>query len=191
MVIGRFIVGLGVGVGSGVVPMYIAELAPAGYRGRLTTLYTGSITGGQLLAYAVGWWTSVAFADERVGWRVGVGLGAVPALLQTVGLLWQPESPRWLIMRGRSKEARDVLGRVLGEVRVARNEVARMVREIEEAVRRASEEEHVGSGLMSKWRDLWGDTQGRKALGVVCMLQALQQFCGFVSHPDIPLFLTL
>ncbi|KAF8417276.1 general substrate transporter [Tirmania nivea] len=182
MVIGRFIIGLGVGVGSGVVPMYIAELAPAGYRGRLTTLYTGCITGGQLLAYAVGWWSSEVFT-EGVGWRVGVGLGAVPAVLQGVGLVWQPETPRWLVMRERRKEAREVLGRVIGEDEAAGAEggVGRLLADIEEGVRRAREEEEGGEGWLHRWLDLWQDTQGRRALGVVCMLQGLQQFCGFNS----------
>ncbi|KAI5779914.1 general substrate transporter [Peziza echinospora] len=178
MVIGRFVVGLGVGVGSGVVPMYIAELAPAGYRGRLTTLYTGCITGGQLLAYAVGWWAGATFSEEA-SWRVGVGLGAVPAIAQAIGLLWQPESPRWLVMRRKKKEATVILGRVLGLGKAGDGYVKRLVKEIEDGVREAENSE-LGS-LKEKWIDLWGDRHGRKALGVACMVQALQQLCGFNS----------
>ena len=183
MVIGRFIVGLGVGVGSGVVPMYIAELAPAAYRGRLTTLYTGCITGGQVAAYAVGWWVSATFREE-VGWRIGVGLGAVPAVVQAVGLMWQPESPRWLIMRGRKTEGMEVLAKVMGVSGASgAREVRRRIEEIEDRVQIAMEAED--GTWVSKLKDLWRDPHGRRSLGVACMLQGLQQFCGFVRSPII------
>ncbi|KAF8457054.1 general substrate transporter [Kalaharituber pfeilii] len=167
MVMGRFIVGLGIGVGSGVVPMYIAELAPAKFRGRLTTLYTGCITGGSWSHMR--WW---------VGWRVGVGLGALPALAQAVGLCWQPESPRWLVMRGRQREARRILGKVLG-LEEGSAETGSKLNEIEEGVRAAKKGEE--GSWKEKWVDLWNDVQGRRALWTACMAQGLQQLCGFNS----------
>ncbi|CAK7217047.1 hypothetical protein SBRCBS47491_003029 [Sporothrix bragantina] len=113
MVVGRSIVGAAVGAASFVVPLYIAEAAPAAHRGRLVTVNVLFITLGQVVAYVLGWLLA-AHADPRTAWRWMVGLGAVPAVLQAVLVLLMPESPRWLVKAGRTAEARAVIGRVQG-----------------------------------------------------------------------------
>lgn len=86
MILGRSIIGLAVGSASFVTPLYISEIAPAQWRGRLVTVSSLFITGGQVVAYLIGW----AFSQVNGGWRWMVGLGAVPAILQLLALLFMP-----------------------------------------------------------------------------------------------------
>lgn len=86
MILGRSVIGLAVGSASFVTPLYISEIAPAQWRGRLVTVSSLFITGGQVVAYLIGW----AFSQVNGGWRWMVGLGAVPAILQLLALLFMP-----------------------------------------------------------------------------------------------------
>lgn len=104
----RVLLGIAVGGASQIVPVYIAELAPAARRGSLVVVFQTAVIVGILISSISGY-----FLDEEAGgWRLTVALGAVPALLLLVGMLFLPESPRWLVLRGRGDEARRVLARV-------------------------------------------------------------------------------
>lgn len=100
----RALMGLAVGTVSVMVPIYLSELAPADRRGRLSGLNQLMISCGILLAYLV----NLAFAPLEA-WRWMFGLAAVPAVLLLVGVYFQPESPRWLLKKGREDDARRVL----------------------------------------------------------------------------------
>ncbi len=107
----RFIGGLGVGGASVVAPMYVAEIAPARYRGRLVAMVQLNIVLGILLAYLSNY--LIAGAGFGVNeWRWMFGVEAVPALAFTLLLLTNPRSPRWLIAQGKTEEAANVLRRV-------------------------------------------------------------------------------
>jgi SP family myo-inositol transporter-like MFS transporter 13 len=80
LVIGRLIIGVGVGLASMVVPIYISEMSPRKYRGRLVTLNVLFITGGQVIAYLIG----IAFV-EFGGWRWMFGVSGLPPLIQLFG----------------------------------------------------------------------------------------------------------
>ncbi len=103
---GRCIVGVAIGLASTTVPLYLAELAPASVRGRLVATNNACIVFGQVVAAVTDGFFS---ADHESGWRWMLGLGGVPSALQLVGLLFLPESPRWLLGRGRAEQARAVL----------------------------------------------------------------------------------
>src|SRR5215204_1786725 len=102
----RFFLGLGVGTASALVPSYISESAPTDVRGSLSSLFQLAITLGILVAYLV----NAVFAP--VGdWRWPLGLALVPALVLFVGMYFLPDTPRWLVSKGREEEARRVLER--------------------------------------------------------------------------------
>src|ERR671916_862541 len=106
IVLGRFLLGLGVGLASMIVPLYIAEIAPAARRGALVSLNQLMITIGILLSYIVG----VIFTPIE-GWRYMFGVALIPALILGIGMFMLPESPRWLFEHGQVAKARTVLSR--------------------------------------------------------------------------------
>ncbi len=106
----RFIGGLGVGGASVVSPMYIAEISPAKFRGRLVAVAQLNIVFGMLLAYS----SNYIIAGLQLGaveWRWMFGVEAVPAALFFILLFANPRSPRWLISKKRVNEARLVLSK--------------------------------------------------------------------------------
>ncbi|KAI4295548.1 hypothetical protein L6164_035585 [Bauhinia variegata] len=103
----RFIAGIGIGYALMIAPVYTAEVSPASSRGFLTSFPEVFINGGVLLGYI----SNYAFSKLPLylTWRLMLGIGAIPSVLLAVGVLAMPESPRWLVMRGRLGEARKVL----------------------------------------------------------------------------------
>jgi sugar porter (SP) family MFS transporter len=106
--LGRLVLGFAVGGATQTAPMYVAELAPPKYRGRLVLCFQIAIGAGIVIATIIG-------ASESIDWRVAIGSAAVPAGLMLVAMLRLPESPRWLVRQDRQDGARDVLGRIRPE----------------------------------------------------------------------------
>jgi len=107
----RFIGGLGIGGSSVLGPMYIAEIAPAKWRGRLVGFFQLNIVAGILLAY----FSNYVMGLQGLGaaeWRWKLGISAAPAVLFFLMLFAIPRSPRWLVKKGRVPEARAVLQRI-------------------------------------------------------------------------------
>lgn len=115
-VVARLAGGLAIGVASLLVPLYIAEIAPARIRGQLVTLNQLAIVTGILLAYVASYY----LADlGMASWRWMFASAALPSLLFMLTLLLVPESPRWLLGRGREVEALNTLTRLNGPVAAA------------------------------------------------------------------------
>lgn len=124
LVIYRFIGGVGIGIVSIVAPMYISEIAVPRYRGRLVSLYQLAVTVGFLMAYAVNYlllgvshsasfavpWAQLVFVTEV--WRGMLGMETLPALMFFVIIFLIPESPRWLVVRGKDDKAAGILGKI-------------------------------------------------------------------------------
>jgi MFS transporter, SP family, galactose:H+ symporter len=127
LIVGRIVVGLGIGLSSGTVPVYISEVSPADARGWQVSLFQLAITVGILLAYVVDY----AFAAIQ-GWRWMFGLAVVPAAIFGLGMVFLPESPRWLAAHGHVDRARAMLARIRGT-----SDVDIEMREIVEGIERA------------------------------------------------------
>lgn len=104
----RFIAGLAIGGSSVLGPMYIAEIAPAKWRGRLVGFFQFSVVFGILVAYFSNFFIG-SFGLGPTEWRWKLGVSALPAILFFLLLFFIPRSPRWLAKKGRLAEARDVL----------------------------------------------------------------------------------
>ncbi len=102
----RVLGGLGVGAAAMVAPMYIAEMAPPAWRGRLVALYQLAIVSGILLAYGSNW---LFIGWKETGWRWMFASQAAPALLFLILLAFVPETPRWLVKKGRMEKAGTIL----------------------------------------------------------------------------------
>ncbi len=114
----RIIGGIGIGIASMLSPLYIAEIAPPAQRGQLVTYQQIAIVSGMTLVYFVNWAIAAQGDDAWVlstGWRYMLLSGALPAALFLLLLLLVPETPRWLVMRGRRDEARGVLLKLTNE----------------------------------------------------------------------------
>jgi SP family arabinose:H+ symporter-like MFS transporter len=124
LIAARLLGGIGVGIASIVVPLYLSEISPAAIRGRLVTFYQLAITVGILLAYitnslllgysethtaGTGVFDLVYIAEV---WRGMFSIGTILALLFVLGLFFVPESPRWLIKKGRLREGEEILSKI-------------------------------------------------------------------------------
>ena len=139
LVLARMLGGLGVGAALIIAPMYIAEMAPPDARGRLVSFNQLNIVIGISVAFFSNYliltlgesgaaWTEALRLGEW-NWRWMLGVETLPAVLYLVALLFVPESPRWLAMRGRDDEAREVLERVGG-----REQASDDLRAVKEAI---------------------------------------------------------
>lgn len=108
----RFIGGLAIGGSSVLGPMYIAEIAPAKWRGRLVGFFQFNVVAGILLAYFSNYLTGLSLHGGPTEWRWKLGISAVPAALFFLMLFQIPRSPRWLARKGRTEDARSVLQRI-------------------------------------------------------------------------------
>src|SRR4030081_2592905 len=129
LVAARFIIGLGVGSAALVVPLYLSEIAPTEIRGAIASLNQLMIVGGILAAFVVN-----AILASSGDWRLMLGLAAVPSLVLLAGMLFMPETPRYLVHTGEEDMAREVLEDLPGDERPeARIEEIREVEQHEDS----------------------------------------------------------
>ncbi|GAA4842964.1 sugar porter family MFS transporter [Saccharopolyspora rosea] len=166
LLVGRVLAGLAVGSTQSTVPTYLSELAPAETRGRHGSGNQLMIATGILVSAIINY-----FFSSELSWRWSLGLAAIPAALIALALLRQPETPRWLMLRGRSEDARRVLDALLPA-----EEAQRAFDELDATHRRGGIE---ASSLT--WRALLRSRALRRGLVVATIFAMAQQLVGINS----------
>jgi sugar porter (SP) family MFS transporter len=160
--ISRVLLGFAVGGATQIVPMYVAELAPAKHRGRLVLTFQVGIGVGIVVSTLVG-------ASEHFPWRVMIGMASVPAFLMLLLMLKLPESPRWLVSQNQHDTAHDVLRRIRPEGTDVDEELHE-IEKIQEKESEAGERNRGWRGLRQPWV--------RPALLVGCGIAMFTQLSG-------------
>lgn len=148
LVIWRIVGGIGIGIVSIVCPLYISEISPASHRGRMVSLYQLAVTTGFLGAYMANWGLlnfSVGFSSENPlflkvfgteAWRGMLGAETIPAILFFIIIFFIPESPRWLIVKGKDNMATEIFSKIYAtasEVSFQVNETKQMLQSEEKS----------------------------------------------------------
>lgn len=168
----RVVLGMGVGLEGGTVPVYVAETVESRLRGNMVSLYQFNIALGEVLGYAV----AAMFVTVPGNWRYILGSSLVFSTIMMIGMLYMPESPRFLMHKGRVLDAFAVWKRIRGTRDSASRE--------EFFVMKASQEEEdteVAAGIGSKrfpWLDLITKPRARRALVYANMMILLGQLTG-------------
>jgi SP family galactose:H+ symporter-like MFS transporter len=167
LVVARFFLGIAVGMASFTAPLYLSEISPQAVRGGMISMYQLMITIGIVLAFASDTWlASYATIGGVTGghWRVMLGVIAIPAAVMFLGVLFLPESPRWLCLKGLQSRAEDVFrGMHLDEA-----EVAAEIQAIEDSLK-------VKQGGLEL---LMENANFRRAVALGVGLQIIQQLTG-------------
>ncbi|WP_461534101.1 sugar porter family MFS transporter [Sinomicrobium sp.] len=163
-VLARFVGGIGVGAASMLSPLYISEVSPAASRGRLVSVYQLAIVFGINIIYIINYLITISGSNAwnvEYGWRYMLGSEVVPSILFFALLFTVPESPRWLMKKGREQKAGEILRRINGE----------QADLIQEEIRNTLDVE------TGKWSDLLGKGL-RLALVVGVVLALFSQITG-------------
>ncbi|XP_038889386.1 sugar transport protein 14-like [Benincasa hispida] len=115
LIIGRILLGIGIGFGNQAVPLYLSEIAPAKIRGRVNQLFQLTTCLGILIA------NFINYGTEKIhpwGWRLSLGLAMFPAAIMFIGGLFLPETPNSLVEQGKLEEGRRVLEKIRGTANI-------------------------------------------------------------------------
>ncbi|KAL9237619.1 hypothetical protein vseg_012146 [Gypsophila vaccaria] len=163
LIVGRILLGCGVGFANQAVPLFLSEIAPTQIRGALNILFQLNVTIGILFAELVNYGT------EKIkggwGWRLSLGLAGIPACLLTIGALIVTDTPNSLVERGRLDEGKAVLRRIRGT-----DNIEPEFLELVEASRIAQEVKHPFRNLLKR--------RNRPQLVIAVAMQVFQQFTG-------------
>jgi len=171
---GRAIAGLGIGASSMVVPVYISETAPPSIRGRLVGIFEIASQGGGMLGFWINYATSQTIGVNNVAqWTIPLGLQLVPGVLLFVGMLFCPESPRWLARKDNFDGAEKILVRLRG----LPSTDPYIIREVNEIRTQVEERSTLHMGKKQQFKKLFAPGV-RNRMGIGMALMFLQSFTG-------------
>lgn len=172
LVIFRIIGGIAVGMASVICPIYISEIAPAKLRGRLTMMQQITIVTGILLAFASNWviantafMKNIFSAHEGNYWRLMFEAQIIPALIFFIGLLFIPESPRWLLTVGKEQKA------------IAKLKLFYNLDELNNVMQHVKNSIHSHVHKKYQWKEIF-TTKNRKRLLIGVTFAGIAQFTG-------------
>ncbi|CAK3983631.1 Inositol transporter 1 [Lecanosticta acicola] len=172
IVAARLILGMGVGLEGGTVPVYVAETVERRLRGNMVSLYQFSLALGEVLGYAV----AAMFVSVPGNWRYILGSSLVFSTIMFIGMLYMPESPRFLMHKGRTLDAFAVWKRIRGTRTVEDREEFFVMK-----VGQEEEDAEVAAGAGSRrfpWMDFFTKPRARRAIVYANMMIFLGQFTG-------------
>ncbi|XP_059293335.1 plastidic glucose transporter 4 [Lycium ferocissimum] len=161
MIIGRLLTGIGIGISSAIVPLYISEISPTEIRGQLGTVNQLFICIGILAALVAG----LPLSGNPLWWRTMFGIALIPSVLLALGMAFSPESPRWLYQQGRISEAETSIKRLYGK-----EKVAEVMGDLESSAQGSSEPD-------AGWLDLFSSRYW-KVVSIGAALFLFQQLAG-------------
>lgn len=168
MMAGRVILGAGVGLEGGTVPVYVAESVPSNVRGRIVSLYQFNIALGEVFGYVV----SAIFVNVKGNWRYILGSSLLFSTIMGVGMLMLPETPRWLIHKGRELDSYRVFISMRGHSRESKIEFLEM------KAAYAAEQAESETTRRFPWLDFFTVPRCRRALVYANIMIFLGQFTG-------------
>lgn len=170
MITGRLVLGLALGLEGGTVPVYVAESVSRKYRGNLVSLYQFMIALGEVFGYVI----AAIFVNVPSGsWRYMLGSSLLFSTIMLVGIIFMPESPRWLMHKGRNVDAWDTWKRIRGVDPEARQEFFIMKHSVETEANDISSR----SGTFA-WLDFFTVPRARRAIIYANIMVFLGQFTG-------------
>ncbi|CAA7018170.1 unnamed protein product [Microthlaspi erraticum] len=161
MIVGRLLAGIGIGISSAIVPLYISEISPTEIRGALGSVNQLFICVGILAALIAG----LPLAANPLWWRTMFGVAVIPSVLLAIGMAFSPESPRWLVQQGKVSQAEKAIKTLYGKERVVE-----LVRDLSTSGKGSSEPE-------AGWLDLFS-SRYFKVVSVGAALFLFQQLAG-------------
>ncbi|KAL1205831.1 Plastidic glucose transporter 4 [Cardamine amara subsp. amara] len=161
MIVGRLLAGIGIGISSAIVPLYISEISPTEIRGALGSVNQLFICIGILAALIAG----LPLAANPLWWRTMFGVAVIPSVLLAIGMAFSPESPRWLVQQGKVSQAEKAIKTLYGKERVVE-----LVRDLSTSGQGSSEPE-------AGWFDLFSSRYW-KVVSVGASLFLFQQLAG-------------
>lgn len=161
MMIGRLLAGIGIGISSAIVPLYISEISPTEIRGALGSINQLCICIGILAALVAG----LPLAQNPLWWRSMFGIAVIPSVLLALGMMISPESPRWLFQQGKLSQAEASIKKLYGK-----ENVAEVMHGFEASGQNSTEQD-------ASWLDLFGKRYW-KVVSVGMALFLFQQLAG-------------
>ncbi|KAL0735769.1 hypothetical protein Bca4012_011979 [Brassica carinata] len=161
MIVGRLLAGIGIGISSAIVPLYISEISPTEIRGALGSVNQLFICIGILAALIAG----LPLAANPLWWRTMFGVAVIPSVLLAIGMAFSPESPRWLVQQGKLTQAEKAIKTLYGK-----EKVVELVRDLSTSGQGTAEPE-------AGWFDLFSSRYW-KVVSVGAALFLFQQLAG-------------